>query len=106
MRTQEFQYLDLVADVLDRGDQRIDRTGVGTRSLFGAMTRFDLSKGQVPILTTKRVYWKPAVKEMLWFLTGDTNIQSLLREDVRIWTDWPLATYRRETSEQIDQATF
>lgn len=55
MRTQEFQYLDLVADVLDRGDQRIDRTGVGTRSLFGAMTRFDLSKGQVPILTTKRI---------------------------------------------------
>ncbi|QQV78295.1 thymidylate synthase [Sphingomonas aliaeris] len=106
MRTQEFQYLDLVADVLDRGDERIDRTGVGTRSLFGAMTRFDLSKGQVPILTTKRVYWKPAVKEMLWFLTGDTNIQSLLREDVRIWSDWPLATYRRETGEQIDQLTF
>jgi thymidylate synthase len=106
MRHPEYQYLDLIERVLEHGDERVDRTGVGTRSIFGAMVRFDLSGGQVPILTTKRVYWKTAVKEMLWFLTGGTNIQALLRDNVRIWTDWPLATYRRETGEQIDQETF
>lgn len=106
MRHPEFQYLDLIEQVLDRGDERLDRTKVGTRSLFGVMTRFDLSDGTVPILTTKRVYWKTAVKEMLWFLTGDTNIQNLLRENVRIWTDWPLDNYRRETGEDIAQEVF
>lgn len=106
MRHPEYQYLDLLAKVLETGDERIDRTGVGTRSIFGSMVRFDLSNGTVPILTTKRVYWKTAVKEMLWFLTGGTNIQPLLRENVRIWTDWPLAAYRRETSEDITQEAF
>lgn len=106
MRHPEQQYLDLMADILARGDERVDRTGVGTRSLFGAMMRFDLSDGTVPILTTKRVYWKIAVKEMLWFLTGGTNIQPLLKEKVTIWTDWPLAAYRRETGEAISQADF
>tara|TARA_R110002124_G_scaffold27046_2_gene96801 strand:+ start:9046 stop:9942 length:897 start_codon:yes stop_codon:yes gene_type:complete len=106
MRHPEYQYLDLLAQVLETGDERIDRTGVGTRSIFGSMVRFDLSNGTVPILTTKRVYWKTAVKEMLWFLTGGTNIQPLLRENVRIWTDWPLAAYRRETSEDITQEAF
>lgn len=105
-RHPEYQYLDLVAEVLDRGDERLDRTGVGTRSIFGAMARFDLSDGTAPILTTKRVFWKTAVKEMLWFLTGQTNIQPLIRENVRIWTDWPLATYRRETGEEISQTEF
>ncbi|CAH1675507.1 Thymidylate synthase [Hyphomicrobiales bacterium] len=105
-RHPEYQYLDLLQDVLDRGDERLDRTGVGTRSLFGAMVRFDLSDGTAPILTTKRVYWKTAVKEMLWFLTGGTNLQPLLRENVRIWTDWPLAAYRRETGEEISQEAF
>ncbi|MEP1328928.1 thymidylate synthase [Pseudophaeobacter sp.] len=106
MRHPEYQYLDLLEQVLERGDERIDRTGVGTRSLFGAMVRFDLSDGSAPILTTKRVYWKTAIKEMLWFLTGGTNIQPLLRENVRIWTDWPLAAYRRETGEQVTQEEF
>jgi thymidylate synthase len=105
-RHPEYQYLDLLSEVLERGDERLDRTGVGTRSIFGAMVRFDLSDGSAPILTTKRVYWKTAVKEMLWFLTGGTNLQSLLRENVRIWTDWPLATYRRETGEEISQDEF
>ena len=106
MQHPERQYLDLLELALTRGDERIDRTGVGTRSLFGVMLRFDLSDGIVPILTTKRVYWKTAVKEMLWFLTGGTNLQPLLRENVRIWTDWPLARYRRETGETIDQDAF
>jgi thymidylate synthase len=102
----EQQYLDLLSDVLERGDERLDRTGVGTRSIFGAMARFDLSDGTAPILTTKRVFWKTAVKEMLWFLTGQTNIQPLIRANVRIWTDWPLATYRRESGEDIAQTEF
>lgn len=106
MRHPERQYLDLLEDVLERGDERVDRTGVGTRSLFGAMVRFDLSDGSVPILTTKRVYWKTAVKEMLWFLTGGTNIRPLLMENVRIWTDWPLASYRKSTGENISQEDF
>ncbi|MFY8093626.1 MAG: thymidylate synthase [Niveispirillum sp.] len=106
MRHPEQQYLDLMEDILARGDARVDRTGVGTKSLFGAMMRFDLSDGTVPILTTKRVYWKMAVKEMLWFLTGGTNIQPLLKEKVTIWTDWPLAAYRRETGEAIAQPDF
>jgi thymidylate synthase len=106
MRQAEHQYLELLTRILETGDKRVDRTGVGTLSVFGAMLRFDLSAGQVPILTTKRVYWKTAVKEMLWFLTGGTNIRPLLRENVRIWTDWPLAKYRQETGDLVDQHTF
>ena len=106
MRTAEHQYLDMLARVLDKGDPRVDRTGVGTRSSFGEMARFDLSDGQAPILTTKRVYWKTAVKEMLWFLTGGTNIRELLADNVRIWTDWPLQRYRREVDPAITQEEF
>lgn len=106
MRHPEYQYLDLLSHILENGDRRIDRTGVGTLSTFGAMVRFDLSKGEVPVLTTKRVFWKAAVKEMLWFLTGGTNIQPLLKENVRIWTDWPLAKYRQATGEDISQEAF
>jgi thymidylate synthase len=102
----EQQYLDLLARALEQGDERADRTGVGTRSLFGELVRFDLSGGQVPILTTKRVYWKTAVKEMLWFLTGRTNIRELLASNVRIWTDWPLQKYRQASGEDITQVAF
>ena len=104
-RHPEHQYLDLLRRVLETGDRRMDRTGVGTLSIFGAMARFDVSE-TAPILTTKRIFWKTAIKEMLWFLSGDTSIRPLLRENVRIWTDWPLARYRRETGEAIDQKTF
>lgn len=106
MRYPEHQYLDLLRQILTHGDQRTDRTGVGTRSLFGATLRFDLSEGLAPILTTKRVAWKLAIKEMLWFLTGSTSIRPLLREGVRIWTDWPLAAYRRATGETMSQEDF
>lgn len=106
MRHPEYQYLDLLSRVLEKGDERLDRTGVGTKSLFGELLRFDLSGGHAPILTTKRVYWKTAVKEMLWFLTGGTNIRALLQENVRIWSDWPLARFQKETGEQISQSDF
>ncbi len=106
MTHPEHQYLNLLGRVLAKGDERMDRTGVGTKSLFGELLRFDLSGGQVPILTTKRVYWKTAVKEMLWFLKGGTNIQALLHENVRIWSDWPFARYQRETGAAVTQAEF
>lgn len=102
----ENQYLEILRRVLERGDPRNDRTGVGTLSSFGETARFDLSDGRVPILTTKRVFWKTAVKEMLWFLTGGTNIRELLLENVRIWTDWPLQRYRKEVDPSISQSSF
>lgn len=102
----EWQYLDLMRRIWEHGDERVDRTGVGTRSLFGATIRFDLSHGAMPLLTTKRVYWKTATRELLWFLTGDTNIRSLCAQGVQIWTDWPLDRYRRETGEQISREEF
>lgn len=105
-RHWEWQYLDLMRRIWEEGDERVDRTGVGTRSVFGATIRFDLSGGAMPLLTTKRVYWKTATREMLWFLTGDTNIRSLCAQGVEIWTDWPLDRYRRETGETIERAEF
>lgn len=102
----ERQYLDLMRRIWNEGSERKDRTGVGTRSVFGAVLRFDLAGGQMPLLTTKRVYWKTATREMLWFLTGDTNIRSLCEQGVQIWTDWPLDHYRRETGEEISRADF
>ncbi|UPG87046.1 thymidylate synthase [Luteibacter aegosomatis] len=106
MRHPEFQYLDLMSRVLEEGDRRIDRTGVGTLSVFGAFARFNVGRGEFPILTTKKVHWKLAVKEMLWFLSGETNIRPLLQAGVRIWTDWPLARFRKETGEPISQEDF
>ena len=101
----EHQYLTLLQDLLDHGDERVDRTGVGTRALFGREMRFDLSNG-FPVFTTKRVYWKTAFKEMLWMLDGGSNIRELLEQGVRIWTDWPLQRYREATGERITQETF
>jgi thymidylate synthase len=102
----EWQYLDLMRRIWEHGDERVDRTGVGTRSLFGAEVRFNLADGRMPLLTTKRVFWKTATREFLWFLTGATNIRPLCAQGVEIWTDWPLDRYRRETGEQINRAEF
>lgn len=105
-RHWEWQYLDLMRQVWTQGDERVDRTGVGTRSVFGAQLRFDLLNERMPLLTTKRVYWKTATREMLWFLTGNTNIRPLCAQGVQIWTDWPLDRYRRETGDQISRDDF
>ncbi len=102
----ESQYLDLMRRIWTEGDERRDRTGVGTRSVFGGQIRFDMSGGHVPLLTTKRVFWKAAAREMLWFLTGNTNIRPLCAQGVEIWTDWPLDRYRRETGEDISREDF
>lgn len=105
-RHPEWQYLDLMRHIWEHGDERMDRTGVGTRSVFGAQLRFDLSGGKVPLLTTKRVFWKAAAREMLWFLTGNTNIRPLLEQGVTIWSDWPLAKFRKASGEDIAQDAF
>lgn len=105
-RHWEWQYLDLMRRIWEQGDERVDRTGVGTRSVFGAELRFDLAGGAMPLLTTKRVYWKTATRELLWFLTGETNIRPLCAQGVEIWTDWPLDRYRRETGDPIARADF
>ncbi len=102
----EWQYLDLMQQIWTTGHERSDRTGVGTRSLFGATMRFDLSDNAIPLLTTKRVYWKAAAREMLWFLTGDTNIRPLVAQGVHIWTDWPLDSYRKATGETVERDAF
>lgn len=102
----EQQYLSLMRQIWTKGAVQRDRTGVGTRSLFGATMRFSLADDYIPLLTTKRVFWKTAAREMLWFLTGNTNIRPLLQQKVRIWSDWPLDRYRRETGDIITQEDF
>lgn len=102
----EAAVLDLMREVWTKGIMRGDRTGTGTRAIFGAMLRFDLSDGTVPLLTTKRVFWKSAVRELLWFLSGETNIRPLVAEAVHIWTDWPLDRFRRATGEAISREAF
>lgn len=101
----EYQYLELLRNLLDEGDPREDRTGVGTRALFGQSLRFDLSDG-FPAFTTKQIFWKTAFKEMFWMLSGGRNIRELLEQNVRIWTDWPLKKFRASTGLPITQLDF
>ncbi len=93
------QYLELCETVLKNGIKKGDRTGTGTISYFGCQTRYDLSKG-FPLLTTKKMHLKSIIHELLWFISGETNIKYLCDNKVRIWDDWPFEKYKNSDEYQ------
>jgi len=100
------QYHELMDRVLREGIDKSDRTGTGTRSVFGHQMRFDLSEG-FPLVTTKKLHLKSILHELIWFISGDTNIRYLCQNGVRIWDDWPFATYAKSADyDGIDLKEF
>ena len=99
------QYHNLMKSILDNGVEKMDRTGVGTRSIFGYQMRFNLSDG-FPLLTTKRVHFKSILHELLWFIRGDTNIRYLVSNGVNIWNDWPYQNWLKETGQNVKYQTY
>lgn len=97
----EYQYLDLLKDVLKNGVKNTDRgTGSVSYSVFGRQTRYDLSQG-FPLLTTKKVYWKGVLAELYWFMSGQTNIKYLVDNNVHIWDDYPYKIFLQKSKNQI-----
>ena len=90
------QYIDFAKHVLENGMKKGDRTGTGTISSFGYQFRCDLSEG-FPLLTTKKVFYKGILKELLWIISGSTNIRPLVLDGVRIWNEWPYETYKKSS---------
>lgn len=96
------QYLDLLQDIKDNGTKRTTRQGVDVVSVFGRQMRFDLSEG-FPLLTTKKVFTRGIIHELLWFLQGSTNIKYLVDNDVHIWNEWPFRSYLQQTNQEIPE---
>lgn len=99
MTVVEQPYLQLIRDILEKGHEKTDRTGTGTKSLFGYQMRFDLSQG-FPLLTTKKVPFGLIKSELLWFLRGDTNIQYLLKHKNHIWDEWAFKNWVQSSDYQ------
>ncbi len=102
MNTLDKKYQDLLQDILDNGIQKSDRTGTGTLSVFGRQIRHNMKQG-FPILTTKKVAWKQVVSELLWFLTGQTNISFLLKHNNHIWDGDAYKRYERVWNWDLDE---
>lgn len=98
------QYLDLLRDVKENGARREDRTGTGTVSVFGRQMRFDLAEG-FPAVTTKKLYMRSIVHELLWFLQGATNIKYLVDHDVHIWSEWPYRAYLHANQQTVPSSS-
>lgn len=99
------QYIDLINTIMENGEDRLDRTGVGTRSVFGYQSRYNLLDG-FPLLTTKKVHMRSIVEELLWFISGSTNIRPLVLKNVKIWNDWPYDIFKKSkdyNNESLDE---
>lgn len=97
------QYLDLVRDIKENGEVKADRTGTGTKSVFGRQVRYDLADG-FPAVTTKKLYFNSVVHELLWFLQGTGNIEYLAKNNVHIWDEWPFKAYLQKNNLPIPEA--
>lgn len=96
------QYLDLLRDIKENGDEKGDRTGTGTKSVFGRQVRYDLSQG-FPAVTTKKLYFNSVVHELLWFFKGTGNIEYLAQNNVHIWDEWPFKAYLEKNNLSIPE---
>jgi thymidylate synthase len=104
----EYQYLDLLADILENGSEKKDHnTGTSLYSVFGRQMRFELEGERVPVLTTKKVYLKGVIHELVWFLRGMTNIRYLVQNNVNIWNDYPYKVYKKKMeSGEVPELSF
>jgi thymidylate synthase len=96
------QYLELLQDIKNNGTIKSDRTGTGTKSVFGRQIRFDLSQG-FPAVTTKKLFLRGIIHELLWFLQGDSNIEYLVKNNVNIWNEWPFKAYLAATNQLVPE---